>query len=74
MQLAAQGHFGLTDDDGDSFGAQRLEWLAQAGQLDEAAAVALESVLHARPGSAVRGYQLALQQFAPMPRTPTPGR
>lgn len=65
VQLAAQGHFGLTDDDGDSFGAQRLEWLVQAGQLDEAAAVALESVLHARPGSAVRGYQLALQQFAP---------
>lgn len=65
VQLAAQGHFGLTDDDGDAFGALRLEWLAQAGHLDEAAAVALESVLHARPGSAVRGYQLAMEQFAP---------
>lgn len=65
VQLAAQGHFGLTDDDGDAFGALRLEWLAQAGHMEEAAALALESVLHARPGSAVRGYQLALQQFAP---------
>ncbi|MDR2325253.1 MAG: hypothetical protein LBE51_07620 [Acidovorax sp.] len=65
VQLSPQGHFGLTDDHGDAFGALRLDWLVQAGHMDQAAALALESVLHARPGSAQRGCQLAQERFAP---------
>ena len=63
LQLAPQGHFGLTDDDGDPFTAIQLGWLVQANRMDEAADLALESALHARPVSAVAAYELALQRF-----------
>ena len=63
LQLAPQGHFGLTDDEGDPFTVVHLGWLVQANRMDEAADLALESALHARPGSAVAAYQLALQRF-----------
>lgn len=63
LQLAPQGHFGLTDDEGDPFTSLQIDWLVQAGQLEQAAALSLESVMHARPVSAVRGYQLAHAQF-----------
>ena len=62
LQLAPQGHFGLTDDSGDEFGALLLQWLRQAGRLDQAAPLALQSALHGRPGSAVQAYHLALEQ------------
>ncbi|GAB2462482.1 hypothetical protein GCM10027082_12430 [Comamonas humi] len=61
LQLAPQGRFSLTDDDGDPFTAQLLQWLLDAGRLDELAPLALESVLHARPGSAEAAYRIALE-------------
>lgn len=61
LQLAPQGRFGLTDDSGDPFSARVMYWLREAGRLDEAAAIALESVIHSRPGSAEAGYRLALE-------------
>lgn len=63
LQLAPQGHFGLTDDHGDPFTSQQLQWLVQAGRLDDAADLALESVLHARPVSAVTAYHLARERI-----------
>ena len=63
LQLAPQGHFGLTDDAGDPFTALHLEWLVQAGHMEEAANLAMECVLHARPVSAVTAYHLARQRF-----------
>jgi tetratricopeptide (TPR) repeat protein len=61
LQLALQGRVSLTDDPGDPFSALVLRWLQEAGRLDEAAAIALESVIHSRPGSAVAGYRMALE-------------
>ena len=63
LQLAPQGHFGLTDDQGCPFSSQYLEWLVQAGRLDEAADLALENTLHARPVVAVTAYHLARQRI-----------
>ncbi|CAM4181739.1 Tetratricopeptide repeat protein [Comamonas aquatilis] len=63
LQLAPLGRVSLTDDQGDPFSALHLEWLVQADRLDEAAALALESVMHARPISAVAACKLAQQRF-----------
>lgn len=63
LQLAPLGRVSLTDDQGDPFSALHLTWLMQAQRLDEAAALALESVLHARPISAVAACKLAQQRF-----------
>lgn len=63
LQLAPLGHFGLTDDHGDPFSAMHLGWLVQADRIDEAADLALESVLHSRPISAVAAYELARERF-----------
>lgn len=63
LQLAPQGHFGLTDDEGDPFTSLQLQWLVQAGRMDEAADLALESALHARPVSAVTAYHLARERI-----------
>lgn len=63
LQLAPKGRVSLTDDNTDAFGALSLGWLVQAGRMQEAADLALESVLHARPGSAVAAFNLAKQQF-----------
>ena len=60
IQLAPQGHFGLTDDPGDPFTAHALKWMIEAGRLDLAAPLALESALHSRPDSALVAYKLAL--------------
>lgn len=62
LQLATLGRFGLVDDSGDAFSGLVLQWQEQAGHLAEAASLALESVLHSRPGSARQGYELALRQ------------
>ena len=61
LQLAPMGRFGLVDDSGDPFSGLVLQWLQEAGRLPEAAGLALESVLHSRPGSARQGYELALR-------------
>ncbi len=61
LQLAPMGRFGLVDDCGDPFSALVLQWLQAQGRLAEAADLALESVLHSRPGSARQGYELALR-------------
>ncbi|WP_027016312.1 hypothetical protein [Comamonas composti] len=63
IQLGLQSRTSLTDDHGDPFSGLVLQWLEQAGRLDQAAELALECVLHARPGSAEAAYQLALAQF-----------
>lgn len=63
LQLAPQGHFGLTDDEGDPFTLTHLGWLVQANRISEAADLALESVLHSRPVSAVAAFQLARARF-----------
>jgi hypothetical protein len=63
LQLGNQGRFGLVHDEGDSFSAVQLDWLVQAGRFDEAAALALESVLHARPVSSVSACKLAQQRY-----------
>ena len=63
LQLAPQGHFGLTDDEGDPFTPTHLGWLVQANRISEAADLALESVLHSRPVSAVAAFQLARERF-----------
>lgn len=64
LQLAPLGHFGLTDDPGDPFTASWLGWLEQTGRLKQAADLALQSVLHARPVSAVAAFELAKKQFS----------
>ncbi|MCT9810263.1 hypothetical protein N0K08_06445 [Acidovorax sp. Be4] len=63
LQLAPQGRLGLTDDEGDPFSALVMQWLVQADRLPEAATLALESVLHARPVSSTQGYHLARERF-----------
>ena len=62
LQLAALGRFGLVDDSDDAFSGLVLQWLEEAGRLADAADLALESVLHSRPGSARQGYELALRR------------
>jgi tetratricopeptide (TPR) repeat protein len=62
LQLAAMGRFGLVDDSDDAFSGLVLQWLEEAGRLSDAADLALESVLHSRPGSARQGYELALRR------------
>lgn len=61
LQLAPKGHFGLTDDPGDPFTERVLYWLMEAGKLDELAPLALESVVHARSGSGLAAYKIALE-------------
>lgn len=61
LQLAELGRFGLVDDSDDAFSGLVLQWLQEAGRLADAADLALESVLHSRPGSARQGYELALR-------------
>lgn len=61
LQLAPSGRIGLVDDSGDPFSGLVLQWLQEAGRMAEAADLALESVLHSRPGSARQGHELALR-------------
>jgi len=68
LQWAEQGHFKLTSDgDYDSFGNERLNWLLQAGRLQEAGELALSALLARRRPLAARAWQLALEQVDSQP-------
>ncbi len=61
---ALQGRFGLTHDQDDSFSSLVLDWLVEAGRLDEAARLAYESISSERPASAGHACTVALKQLA----------
>lgn len=51
LEKSAEGRFGLTDDDDDSFSATVLDWLIEAGRLETAAELAFECAFMEREGS-----------------------
>ena len=63
LELAKQGRFGLTDDEGDPFSGKVLQWQVQAGRLDGAAALAWECVVHSRPDAAQQAYRIAKEHL-----------
>lgn len=51
LEKSAEGRFGLTNDDDDSFSATVLDWLIEAGCLEAAAELAFECAFMEREGS-----------------------
>ncbi len=51
LEKSAEGRFGLTNDDDDSFSATVLDWLIEAGRLEAAAELAFECAFMEREGS-----------------------
>jgi tetratricopeptide (TPR) repeat protein len=60
---AKQGRFGLTHDEDDGFSSLVLDWLVEAGRLDDAAQLAFESISSERPVSAQHACLEAMKQL-----------
>lgn len=58
-----QGRFLLSDDVDDSFSAQMLDWLLEAGCEHEATQLAFESAFAERPVSATHACQVAMRRM-----------
>jgi len=63
LHLASAGYFSGPELDGVFFVENVLQWLIQAGRLDEAAVLAFDSILHQSDQVAHRSYMLAQERF-----------
>lgn len=64
LETARAGRYALRGDRDDTFSAQVLEWLLEAGQHEAAAALAFESVFNERQVSADHACRVALAQLS----------